>query len=93
MFDFDDTHVTLCSYQLFSYSELSAYGSEAGSAALKWIPTGGLYLTGGITPKMIDYIKGDNSEFMKAYKDKGRVSQLLDRIPLFAVMEEDLGLR
>jgi hypothetical protein len=30
---------------------------------------------------------------MQAYKDKGRVSKLLEEIPLFAVMEEDLGLR
>jgi glucokinase len=71
----------------------SAYGSEAGSAAIKWIPTGGLFVTGGLTPKNIKHIEGKNSEFMKAYYDKGRVSTILDSIPLFAVMVEDLGVR
>ena len=50
-------------------------------------------MTGGLTPKNIDHILGQDSEFMKAYKDKGRVSGLLETIPLFAVMEEDLGVR
>eukprot|EP00559_Dactyliosolen_fragilissimus_P007144 CAMPEP_0184860254 /NCGR_PEP_ID=MMETSP0580-20130426/5180_1 /TAXON_ID=1118495 /ORGANISM="Dactyliosolen fragilissimus" /LENGTH=446 /DNA_ID=CAMNT_0027357293 /DNA_START=30 /DNA_END=1370 /DNA_ORIENTATION=- len=71
----------------------SAYGSEVGSAALKFIPTGGVYVTGGLTPKNIQHIKGENSPFMKAYFDKGRVSGLLNTIPIFAVMAEDLGLR
>jgi len=50
-------------------------------------------VTGGITPKNIEHIEGQDSEFMKAYRDKGRVSPLLETIPLFAVMVEDLGVR
>lgn len=46
--------------------------------ALKWIPTGGLYVTGGLTPKNIEMIKGPDSPFMKAYLDKGRLRPLLD---------------
>jgi len=72
---------------------ISAYGSEVGSASLKFIPTGGMYVTGGLTPKNIKLIQGENSAFMKAYKDKGRLSKLLDTVPLFAVMTEDIGLR
>lgn len=71
----------------------SAYGAEVGGAAIKFIPTGGLYVVGGLTPKNIKYIEGDDSPFMKAYRDKGRVSPVLDTIPLFAVKNEDLGLR
>lgn len=71
----------------------SAFGSEVGNIALRFIPTGGLYIMGGLTPKLIKYIEGEDSPFMKAYRDKGRVSPLLDTIPLFAVMVEDLGLR
>jgi glucokinase len=71
----------------------SAYGSEVGSTAIKFIPTGGLFVTGGLTPKNIKFIEGAKSEFMKAYHDKGRVSTLLSNIPLFAVMVEDLGVR
>jgi glucokinase len=72
---------------------MSAYGAEVGNCALKYIPTGGLYVSGGLTPKNINYIQGDDSPFMKAYKDKGRMSALLDTIPLFAVLVQDLGLR
>ena len=72
---------------------ISAYGCETGSAAIKFIPTGGIFVTGGLTPKNIQYIDGSDSEFMKAYLNKGRVSPLLEHVPLFAVMVEDLGVR
>lgn len=39
------------------------------------------------------FIEGQNSPFMKAYYDKGRVKPILDSIPLFAVLGEDLGVR
>ncbi len=73
--------------------QTSAYGSEVGSTAIKFIPTGGLFVTGGLTPKNIHFIEGPESEFMKAYRDKGRVGTVLDYVPLFAVMVEDLGVR
>lgn len=72
---------------------MSAYGAETGNCALKFIPTGGLYLSGGLTPKNIKFIQGEDSPFMKAYIDKGRMSGLLETVPLFAVMVEDIGLR
>jgi len=72
---------------------ITSYGSEVGSVGIKLIPTGGLYVTGGLTPKNIDWIKGKDSFFMKAYADKGRVSPILNNVPLLAVMVEDLGVR
>mmetsp|Transcript_15766 Transcript_15766/g.25689 ORF Transcript_15766/g.25689 Transcript_15766/m.25689 type:complete len:407 (-) Transcript_15766:173-1393(-) len=69
------------------------YGYEAGTAALKWLPTGGLFLAGGLTPKNIGLIEGEGSPFLVAYRDKGRLAGVLDGIPLHAVMCEDLGLR
>jgi glucokinase len=71
----------------------AAYGSEAGVAGLKWLPRGGLYLTGGLTPKNLALLEGENSAFMKAFRDKGRVSGMLHNIPVFAVMSENLGER
>jgi hypothetical protein len=50
-------------------------------------------MTGGVTPKNIGLIEGPDSEFMRSYLDKGRVRPLLDKVPLFAVMTEDLGVR
>ncbi len=70
-----------------------AYGSEAGVAGLKWMPFGGLFITGGLTPKNIDRIAGKDSLFMAAFQDKGRVSPFLSKIPLYAVLVEDLGER
>lgn len=72
---------------------VSAYGAEVGGAAIKFIPTGGLYIVGGLTENNMKYIEGEDSLFMKAYRDKGRVSKVLDDIPLFVVLNEDLGLR
>ena len=76
---------------------MSAYGCEVGSSAIKWIPTGGLFVTGGLTPKNMQFIagclEGEATEFMKSYLHKGRVSPLLERIPLYAVLVEDLGVR
>lgn len=72
---------------------MAAYGCEVGSAAIKWIPTGGLFVTGGITPKNIHFMEGQNSDFMLAFRNKGRVATLLEGIPMYAVMVEDLGIR
>mmetsp|Transcript_23127 Transcript_23127/g.21023 ORF Transcript_23127/g.21023 Transcript_23127/m.21023 type:complete len:409 (-) Transcript_23127:71-1297(-) len=72
---------------------VTAYGSEAGVAALKWLPFGGLYLTGGITPKNIDLLTDKDGPFLSAFLDKGRVSGMLCSIPIYAVMTEDLGVR
>lgn len=72
---------------------MSAYGCEAGSAALKWIPRSGLFITGGLTPKNIVYIKGEDTKFMESFVNKGRLSPLLESIPTYAVMVEDLGIR
>lgn len=70
-----------------------AYGAEVGNASLKFIPTGGMFVSGGLTPKNIGLIQGEDSPFMKAYYDKGRLNPLLDTVPIFAVMNEDIGLR
>lgn len=70
-----------------------AYGSEAGVAALKWLPFGGLYLTGGLTPKNIKLISDPKGPFLVSMRDKGRLSSAVDDIPVYAVMVENLGER
>mmetsp|Transcript_10887 Transcript_10887/g.25979 ORF Transcript_10887/g.25979 Transcript_10887/m.25979 type:complete len:425 (+) Transcript_10887:84-1358(+) len=77
---------------------ITSYGAEVGCVGIKFFPTGGLYVTGGLTPKNIDWITGKNckggfSYFLDAYRDKGRVSPILDNVPLLAVLTEDLGVR
>jgi len=76
-----------------------AYGTEAGNCALKWYPTGGLYVTGGIIEKMLKnpetqkHFEGEDSVFMQSYKNKGRLSYILNDVPLFAVKAKDIGVR
>jgi len=71
----------------------TAFGAEAASAALKWVPLGGLYIAGGMTPKNLRLLEGADSLFMRAFGDKGRLSPLLKRVPVYAVLAEDIGQR
>jgi hypothetical protein len=105
---------------------VGAYGSEAGVAALKYIPLGGLFLAGGLTPKNLHHIEpkggagggklghimtaeegmvqlqdavsrnltmSGHGKFLAAFRDKGRLSPLLLKVPVYAVMDQGLGQR
>ncbi len=56
------------------------YGAEAGNLALKCLATGGVYIGGGIAPKILPALTG--GIFMGAYLDKGRFAALLKDIPV-----------
>ena len=66
------------------------YGAEAGNLALKVLPTGGLYVAGGMAPKLIAALRG--GEFMRAFLDKGRMSDLLARLPVAVVLNPRIAL-
>ena len=72
---------------------LDAYGAELGDSVVKWLPFGGLYIAGGIALKNVDRLRSADSAFMKAYLDRGRLSPVLDKVPLRLVTVDDLGLR
>ena len=69
---------------------MEAYGAEAGNLALKLLPYGGLYLAGGITGKNLDLLT--QGDFLQAFRQKGRLSHLLDKIPVYAVVNPNVGL-
>ncbi len=69
---------------------VEAYGAEAGNLALRSLPKGGLYVGGGIAPKIADTLA--EGAFMRAFLDKGRLRDLLSDIPVHVVLEERLGL-
>jgi len=79
----------VCKHAIDTFVE--CYGSEVGVAALKWLPRGGLYISGGIAAKNPSWIQSET--FMSAYKDKGRLSPLVMAVPLFVVLTEDTGER
>jgi len=69
---------------------IKAYGSEAGNISLKFLPRGGVYIAGGVTAKNLALIT--TGEFMQAFKTKGRVSHLLDEVPVRVVLNQHVGL-
>lgn len=70
---------------------LSAYGAAAGNLALTAFSTGGVYIGGGIAPKLIKAFPA--SGFMVAFIDKGRFSSLLADIPVSIILEPKTALR
>jgi glucokinase len=69
---------------------VSAYGAEAGNLALKVLSVGGLYVGGGIAPRILEKLK--DGTFMKAFTDKGRLSQLLVNMPVRVILENRTAL-
>ncbi len=67
-----------------------AYGAEAGNMALKILAAGGMYLGGGIAPKILKKMK--DGAFMKAFTDKGRLSDLLIHTPVRIILESRAAL-
>jgi len=69
---------------------VSIYGAEAGNLALKVLAVGGLYVGGGIAPKILEKLK--DGTFIKAFQDKGRLSQLLIHMPVRVILESRAAL-
>jgi len=69
---------------------VSAYGAEAGNLALKVLSVGGIYVGGGIAPRILEKIK--DGTFMKSFVDKGRLSQLLINMPVRIILESRAAL-
>ncbi len=69
---------------------VSAYGAEAGNLALKILSVGGLYVGGGIAPRILERLK--DGIFMKSFTDKGRLSQLLVNMPVRIILESRAAL-
>jgi len=69
---------------------ISVYGAEASNLALKVMATGGLFLAGGISPKILPKLQGPL--FMKSFLDKGRMRSLLESIPVQVVTNDKAGL-
>lgn len=68
----------------------AAYGAEAGNIALKVLATGGIYLGGGIAPKILKTLT--SGAFIQAFMDKGRMSPLLQAIPVRVILDDTCAL-
>ncbi len=68
----------------------SLYGAEAGNLALKVLPTGGLYVAGGIAPKLLPLLR--RGDFLEGFLSKGRMRALLERIHVSVITDPNVGL-
>lgn len=68
----------------------SIYGAEAGNLALKALSLDGVYVAGGIAPKLITKLK--DGTFMKAFTNKGRYKRLMTNLPVKVVMNPHTAL-
>jgi glucokinase len=69
---------------------MQVYAATIGNLALSMLPYGGLYIAGGIAPKLLDAFS--TTDFQNALFAKGRVSGLLLDIPIFVVLQLQVGL-
>lgn len=69
---------------------VSLYGAEAGNLALKTMSTGGIFIGGGIAPKILAKLK--EPAFLKAFTAKGRISSQLEAIPVRVIMNDKTAL-
>jgi glucokinase len=65
-------------------------GAQAGNLALTVIATGGVYLAGGIAPRIVERLR--DGPFMAAFREKGRLAELLGRIPVHVIMNPNVAL-
>jgi glucokinase len=69
---------------------VSAYGAEAGNLALRGVATAGVYVGGGIAPKILPAL--ETGAFMDAFRDKGAMRELVSKIPVKVIINPDAGL-
>ena len=69
---------------------VSIYGATAGNFALSSMALGGVYVAGGIAPKILHHLEG--GLFLEAFNDKGKMGHLNRQVPVAVVLNPDVGL-
>jgi glucokinase len=68
----------------------TVYGAEAGNLALKCVGLGGVFVAGGIAPKILPAL--ESGSFIRGFTDKGRFKTLEERIEVSVVLNPRLPL-
>ena len=85
----DETkHCDICKKTLELF--VSILGAEAGNLALNGLTTGGMYLGGGIPPKILPFLEAET--FMRSFASKGRMRYLLTDIPVKVILNPKAAL-
>ena len=66
------------------------YGSEVGNTALEFLATGGVYLGGGLAPRLLSWLK--RPAFLEGFRAKGRMRPILESIPVRVILEPRAAL-
>lgn len=66
------------------------YGSEVGNTALEFLATGGVYLGGGLAPRLLPWLR--RPAFLEGFRAKGRMRGVLETIPVRAILEPRTAL-
>jgi glucokinase len=69
---------------------MEVLGDEAGNMTLTVLATGGLYLGGGIPPRILPQLRGSN--FLQAFQNKGRFSEMMAQVPIYVITNAQAGL-
>jgi glucokinase len=69
---------------------VSAYGSEAGNLAMRGVATAGVYVGGGIAPKILPLLQ--RGDFMEAFRTKPPMEEMLARMPVQVILNHEAGL-
>jgi glucokinase len=69
---------------------VSILGAECGNMTLKALATGGVYLGGGIPPRILPFL--EEEEFLHAFASKGRFSEMLSDVPVHVILNNKAGL-
>jgi glucokinase len=69
---------------------VAIFGAVAGNVALTGMSTGGVYLGGGIPPKILSKLR--DGSFIRAFTNKGRFQTLLEKIPVWVVLNDRAAL-
>jgi len=69
---------------------VDAYGAEAGNLALRTVSTGGVFIGGGIAPKILGAL--DAGRFIAAFRAKAPFEKMLDAMPVKVILNSDAGL-
>ncbi len=78
----------ICVEALELFSQL--YGAEAGNLALKMKATGGVYIGGGIAPRILRWLQ--QPQFLEAFRNKGKMQTLMESIPVQVILNDRTAL-
>lgn len=83
-----NSEADICAATLEIFMEI--LGDEAGNMALMVLATGGVYLGGGIPPRILPQLQ--KGPFLRFFRDKGRFSEIMERIPVHVIYNAKTGL-